>query len=162
MLLYWLFNGYQFCACLSFTGVKRAVTLTGKATVALKAKREADEKPSDDDCVIYRYGSFCTGIEVFGNKYLSIICCNTASHWTSVSNHLVFVFRGHRESGDCPNGQCSDGNTENGPKCLRYHCYLPGEVKIIFYKHVTIIVKLNFFCQLLVHSLNLNLCPQPA
>lgn len=34
--------------------------------MALKSKREADEKASDDDCVIYRYGSFCTGIEVFG------------------------------------------------------------------------------------------------
>lgn len=42
------------------------VTLTGQATVVVVAKREADDKPSDDDCVIYRYGSFCTGIEVFG------------------------------------------------------------------------------------------------
>ncbi|XP_063745419.1 premelanosome protein b isoform X2 [Eleginops maclovinus] len=46
------------------TGAKRPVTLTGKATVVVVAKREADDKP-DDDCVIYRYGSFCTGIEVF-------------------------------------------------------------------------------------------------
>ncbi|XP_075898395.1 premelanosome protein b isoform X2 [Nelusetta ayraudi] len=46
-------------------GVKRVVTLTGQATVALKSKREADKNASDDDCVIYRYGSFCTGIEVF-------------------------------------------------------------------------------------------------
>ncbi|XP_067449362.1 premelanosome protein b [Thunnus thynnus] len=45
-------------------GVKRTVTLTGQATVVVVAKREADDKPSDDDCVIYRYGSFCTGIEV--------------------------------------------------------------------------------------------------
>ncbi|XP_010788790.1 melanocyte protein PMEL-like, partial [Notothenia coriiceps] len=42
---------------------KRPVTLTGRATVVVLAKREADDKP--DDCVIYRYGSFCTGIEVF-------------------------------------------------------------------------------------------------
>ncbi|KAA8591471.1 hypothetical protein FQN60_002414 [Etheostoma spectabile] len=44
---------------------KRPVTLTGQATVVVVAKRDADDKPSDDDCVIYRYGSFCTGIEVF-------------------------------------------------------------------------------------------------
>ncbi|KAM3872136.1 premelanosome protein b [Diretmus argenteus] len=45
-------------------GVKRTVTLTGQATVVVVAKRDADDKPSDDDCVIYRYGSFCTDIEV--------------------------------------------------------------------------------------------------
>lgn len=110
------------------------MTLTGKATVALKAKREADEKPSDDDCVIYRYGSFCTGIEVFGKNYLSIIPCKIASLLTSISHHLVFVFRGHRESGHRPNGQRSDGNTKKGQKRLRYHCYLPGEVKTSFVK----------------------------
>uniref|UniRef100_A0A667YP18 Premelanosome protein b n=1 Tax=Myripristis murdjan TaxID=586833 RepID=A0A667YP18_9TELE len=43
---------------------KGTVTLTGQATVVVFAKRDADDKPSDDDCVIYRYGSFCTGIEV--------------------------------------------------------------------------------------------------
>ncbi|KAF1389994.1 hypothetical protein PFLUV_G00053460 [Perca fluviatilis] len=47
------------------TGAKRPVILTGQATVVVVAKRDADDKPSDDDCVIYRYGSFCTGIEVF-------------------------------------------------------------------------------------------------
>ncbi|XP_040914676.1 premelanosome protein b [Toxotes jaculatrix] len=46
-------------------GAKRTVTLTGQAAVVVVAKRDADDKPSDDDCVIYRYGSFCTGIEVF-------------------------------------------------------------------------------------------------
>ncbi|KAM3617113.1 uncharacterized protein V6R79_002377 [Siganus canaliculatus] len=46
-------------------GPKGAVTLTGRAAVVVVAKRDADDKPSDDDCVIYRYGSFCTGIEVF-------------------------------------------------------------------------------------------------
>ncbi|GAA6216735.1 melanocyte protein PMEL-like [Lates japonicus] len=45
-------------------GAKRTVTLTGQATVVVVAKRDAGDKP-DDDCVIYRYGSFCTGIEVF-------------------------------------------------------------------------------------------------
>ncbi|XP_026223104.1 premelanosome protein b [Anabas testudineus] len=40
-------------------GAKRTVNLRGQAKVAVVAK------PSDDDCVIYRYGSFCTGIEVF-------------------------------------------------------------------------------------------------
>uniref|UniRef100_A0A3B5LRT7 PKD domain-containing protein n=1 Tax=Xiphophorus couchianus TaxID=32473 RepID=A0A3B5LRT7_9TELE len=34
----------------------------GKRTVRLSGRVD---KPSDDDCVIYRYGSFCTGIEVF-------------------------------------------------------------------------------------------------
>ncbi|XP_049437345.1 premelanosome protein b [Epinephelus fuscoguttatus] len=47
------------------TGAQQTVTLTGKAKVVVVAKRDADDKPSDDDCVIYRYGSFCTGIEVF-------------------------------------------------------------------------------------------------
>nr|XP_046252484.1 premelanosome protein b [Scatophagus argus] len=47
------------------TDAKGTVTLTGQATVVVVAKRDADDKPSDDDCVIYRYGSFCTGIEVF-------------------------------------------------------------------------------------------------
>ncbi|KAM7411223.1 hypothetical protein PAMA_021284 [Pampus argenteus] len=40
-------------------GAKRTVTLTGRAAVVTVAKRDAD-----DDCVIYRYGSFCTGIVV--------------------------------------------------------------------------------------------------
>ncbi|XP_036958986.1 premelanosome protein b [Acanthopagrus latus] len=44
---------------------KQTVTLTGRAAVVVVAKRDANDKPSDDDCVIYRYGSFCTGIEVF-------------------------------------------------------------------------------------------------
>uniref|UniRef100_A0A674NIA0 Premelanosome protein b n=1 Tax=Takifugu rubripes TaxID=31033 RepID=A0A674NIA0_TAKRU len=39
--------------------------LTGRATLPGVAKRDVGEKPSDEDCVIYRYGSFCTGIEVF-------------------------------------------------------------------------------------------------
>ncbi|CAL8255147.1 unnamed protein product [Gadus morhua 'NCC'] len=45
--------------------VRAGKTLTGQAVVAVVAKRAAGEKPSeDDDCVIYRYGSFCTGIQV--------------------------------------------------------------------------------------------------
>ncbi|XP_031700563.1 premelanosome protein b [Anarrhichthys ocellatus] len=47
------------------TSAKQTVTLTGQATVVVLAKRDADDTLSDDDCVIYRYGSFCTGIEVF-------------------------------------------------------------------------------------------------
>lgn len=54
------------CCCLFSPGAKKTVTLTGQATVVVVAKRAAEDKPSDDDCVIYRYGSFCTGIEVFG------------------------------------------------------------------------------------------------
>ncbi|XP_029974725.1 premelanosome protein b [Salarias fasciatus] len=42
---------------------KQTVTLTGR--IAVVAKRDADDQPTGDDCVIYRYGSFCTGIEVF-------------------------------------------------------------------------------------------------
>ena len=39
----------------------------GQAVVAVVAKRAAGDKPSEDnDCVIYRYGSFCTGIQVIG------------------------------------------------------------------------------------------------
>ncbi|XP_058500173.1 premelanosome protein b isoform X1 [Solea solea] len=41
-------------------GAKQTVTLTSQATVVGAAKSDAD-----GDCVIYRYGSFCTGIEVF-------------------------------------------------------------------------------------------------
>ncbi|TNN27427.1 Melanocyte protein PMEL [Liparis tanakae] len=37
----------------------------GRSTVLTVAKRDADDTPSNADCVIYRYGSFCTGIEVF-------------------------------------------------------------------------------------------------
>uniref|UniRef100_A0A3Q3X605 PKD domain-containing protein n=1 Tax=Mola mola TaxID=94237 RepID=A0A3Q3X605_MOLML len=48
-----------------FWCTKRAVTLTGQATVVVVAKRDADDKSTYDDCVIYRYGSFCTAIEVF-------------------------------------------------------------------------------------------------
>ncbi|XP_043980756.1 premelanosome protein b [Gambusia affinis] len=44
---------------------KRTVRLSGRVAAIVVAKREAEDKPSDDDCVIYRYGSFCTGIEVF-------------------------------------------------------------------------------------------------
>ncbi|XP_041860906.1 premelanosome protein b [Melanotaenia boesemani] len=44
---------------------RRTVMLTGRAAAVVVAKRAADNKPSDDDCVIYRYGSFCTGIEIF-------------------------------------------------------------------------------------------------
>lgn len=42
------------------------MTLTGRAPAAVVAKRNAEDAPSDDDCVIYRYGSFSTGIEVCG------------------------------------------------------------------------------------------------
>ncbi|XP_068599175.1 melanocyte protein PMEL-like [Brachionichthys hirsutus] len=39
--------------------VRRPAALTGRA------KRTVEDDPSDDDCVIYRYGSFSAGIEVF-------------------------------------------------------------------------------------------------
>ncbi|XP_021175532.2 premelanosome protein b [Fundulus heteroclitus] len=44
---------------------KGTARLSGRAAAVVVAKRDAGDKPSDDDCVIYRYGSFCTGIEVF-------------------------------------------------------------------------------------------------
>uniref|UniRef100_A0A8P4G5V2 PKD domain-containing protein n=1 Tax=Dicentrarchus labrax TaxID=13489 RepID=A0A8P4G5V2_DICLA len=61
------------------TPTKRTVTLTGQATVEVVAKRAAGDKPSDDDCVIYRYGSFCTGIEVFGEFIPSSVSQTTTS-----------------------------------------------------------------------------------
>lgn len=45
-------------------GAKTAVTLTGKTAILVSAEKLRDDPPNDD-CVIYRYGSFCTGIEVF-------------------------------------------------------------------------------------------------
>uniref|UniRef100_A0A672HZJ5 Premelanosome protein b n=1 Tax=Salarias fasciatus TaxID=181472 RepID=A0A672HZJ5_SALFA len=69
-----LFNIQQYLTLLLCTGsltlvcffsvdAKQTVTLTGR--IAVVAKRDADDQPTGDDCVIYRYGSFCTGIEVF-------------------------------------------------------------------------------------------------
>ncbi|XP_033826073.2 premelanosome protein b [Periophthalmus magnuspinnatus] len=45
-------------------GAKGGLTLTGKAAVLVSTEKLTDDPPNDD-CVIYRYGSFCTGIEVF-------------------------------------------------------------------------------------------------
>lgn len=53
------------------TDGKRTVRLTGRAS-AIVAKRDTEDKPLDDDCVIYRYGSFCTGIEIFGKLFWNI------------------------------------------------------------------------------------------
>uniref|UniRef100_A0A3B5AAL5 Premelanosome protein n=1 Tax=Stegastes partitus TaxID=144197 RepID=A0A3B5AAL5_9TELE len=61
LIRYYNSVGKMYC----YSNAKRTVTLTGRATVIAVAKRDADDKPADDDCVIYRYGSFCTGIEVF-------------------------------------------------------------------------------------------------
>ncbi|KAK2897167.1 premelanosome protein b [Channa argus] len=69
---------------------QQTVTLTGQATVAVVAKREADDKPSDDDCVIYRYGSFCTGIEVYeGIEKVEIIQMNNVVMATPQMNKNV-------------------------------------------------------------------------
>ncbi|CAK6973325.1 premelanosome protein b [Scomber scombrus] len=59
---------------------KRTVTLTSQAKVVVVTKRDAKpDKPSDDDCVIYRYGSFCTGIEVVeGIEKVEIVKMNNA------------------------------------------------------------------------------------
>ncbi|XP_062282853.1 premelanosome protein b [Scomber scombrus] len=59
---------------------KRRVTLTSQAKVVVVTKRDAKpDKPSDDDCVIYRYGSFCTGIEVVeGIERVEIVKMNNA------------------------------------------------------------------------------------
>ncbi|XP_038165387.1 premelanosome protein b [Cyprinodon tularosa] len=47
------------------SNAKRTARLSGRASAIVVAKRDAEDQPSDDDCVIYRYGSFCTGIEIF-------------------------------------------------------------------------------------------------
>ncbi|XP_054640952.1 premelanosome protein b [Dunckerocampus dactyliophorus] len=44
--------------------LKRPVIRAGQAAVVLVAKREAKDKPTEDDCVIYRYGSFSADIKV--------------------------------------------------------------------------------------------------
>lgn len=63
------------------------------------AKRDADDKPSEDDCVIYRYGSFCTGIEVFGEFSFieAVIKVKTCEMIITpfLCLFLDFVFRGH-------------------------------------------------------------------
>lgn len=53
----------------------------GQAMVVVVTKRDAGDKPSDDDdCVIYRYGSFCTGIEVIGkHDLLSVLTCHSGN-----------------------------------------------------------------------------------
>ncbi|CAL8366923.1 unnamed protein product [Lota lota] len=51
----------------SHDAARKALTRAGKiltGQVVVVAKRDAGDQPADDDCVIYRYGSFCTGIEV--------------------------------------------------------------------------------------------------
>lgn len=117
------------CCWLLSPGAKRAVTLLGQATVVVVAKRAADDKPSNDDCVIYRYGSFCTGIEVFGElDFIGASRCKIKTLEMIVSEILVFVFRGHWKSRDCSNGQHCDGSTWHQQKCFGYHCYLPGKV----------------------------------
>ncbi|KAF6715129.1 Melanocyte protein PMEL [Oryzias melastigma] len=45
------------------SGEKRRVRLTGNGPSVVIAKRDAGD--DDDSCVIYRYGSFCTGIDIF-------------------------------------------------------------------------------------------------
>uniref|UniRef100_A0A3Q3QHJ0 PKD domain-containing protein n=1 Tax=Monopterus albus TaxID=43700 RepID=A0A3Q3QHJ0_MONAL len=58
------------------TDANRPMTLI---SMVVFAKRDADHKPSDDDCVIYRYGSFCTDIEVFeGIEKVEIVQMDTA------------------------------------------------------------------------------------
>nr|XP_029521233.1 melanocyte protein PMEL-like [Oncorhynchus nerka] len=47
--------------------------------VGIVVKREANDKPKDDDCVIYRYGSFCTGIDIVeGIESLKIVQVDNA------------------------------------------------------------------------------------
>ncbi|XP_054464876.1 premelanosome protein b [Anoplopoma fimbria] len=71
-------------------GAKRPVTLTGRATVVVVAKRDADDKPSDDDCVIYRYGSFCTGIDIFeGIEKVEIVQMDNSVMATADMNRNV-------------------------------------------------------------------------
>ncbi|XP_056279112.1 premelanosome protein b [Pseudoliparis swirei] len=72
------------------TGAKRTVTLMGRATVVTVAKRDADDTPSNADCVIYRYGSFCTGIKVFeGIEKVEIVQMDNAVMTTPEMNRNV-------------------------------------------------------------------------
>ncbi|KAM9431118.1 melanocyte protein PMEL-like isoform 4-T8 [Salvelinus alpinus] len=53
-------------------------TVTGQAPVGIVVKHEANDK-KDDDCVIYRYGSFCTGIDIVeGIESLKIVQVDNA------------------------------------------------------------------------------------
>ncbi|KAJ3585876.1 hypothetical protein NHX12_012284 [Muraenolepis orangiensis] len=66
-------------------------TLTGhQAIVAVVAKRDAGDEPSDDgDCVIYRYGSFCTAIQVMeGIEKVEIMQMDNALMQTT-ENHAL-------------------------------------------------------------------------
>lgn len=49
------------------SGEKRRISLTGNGPSVVIAKRDAGD--DDDSCVIYRYGSFCTGIDIFGQLF---------------------------------------------------------------------------------------------
>ncbi|KAM9505162.1 premelanosome protein b isoform 1-T1 [Salvelinus alpinus] len=52
---------------------------TAQVPVVIVVKREAGEKPKDDDCVIYRYGSFCAGIDIVeGIESLKIVQVDNA------------------------------------------------------------------------------------
>jgi len=106
----------------------------GRATVVTVAKRDADDTPSNADCVIYRYGSFCTGIKVFGEPPFAR---DLFSNMPNENNEnlsgdcrwpLAFVFRGHWKSRDRTDGQCCDDNTGDEQKCFGYHCYMSGKV----------------------------------
>lgn len=72
-------------------GVKTAVTLSGKAAVFVPTKKLRDDSP-DDDCVIYRYGSFCTGIEVFeGIDKVEIVQMENAVLMSDVDKNVLDV-----------------------------------------------------------------------
>ena len=71
-------------ACLLFSDAKRTMRLKGRTTAVVVAKRNANDKPSDDDCVIYRYGSFCTGIEILGG----LLFIRAVFIWTNKVKHL--------------------------------------------------------------------------
>ncbi|XP_010873510.2 premelanosome protein b [Esox lucius] len=68
-------------------------TITGLAPVVIVAKREAGDKSKDDGCVIYRYGSFCTGIDVVeGIEGLKIVHVDKAVIRTGeseIEQHVV-------------------------------------------------------------------------
>ncbi|XP_061758613.1 melanocyte protein PMEL-like isoform X1 [Nerophis ophidion] len=44
--------------------VKRPMIRAGQSAVVIISKREAEDKPTEGGCVIYRYGSFCADIQV--------------------------------------------------------------------------------------------------
>lgn len=91
-------------------------------------KRQAPNTLSD--CVIYRYGSFSTDIEIIG-EILSLTCifiwCIIDLQWRIM---YVCILRGHWECSDRPGGRSWwFSANRDGAECCWFHCFLPGKVR---------------------------------